>query len=264
MQKIIPYLSFQEEAEEAVNYYISLFEKSKIISSIYPSATSSKDALVIKFQLADLMFSAENSGRKDSLNGSISLMVSCYSVKEVNRLYEALVQGGKVHIPLDYYDFCNRYAWVADKYGLNWQLMYVEGKEEKHSIKPSLLFSMDMCGKAEDALNYYLSVFKDSSKGYVSHYKVGEASDRRAKTNYAQFNLFGQQLILMDHGYGGKNTFNKAFSLAILSSSEEERDAYLSKLSSDPTGETKGWVKDQFGVSWQIIFDNAFNNKERI
>jgi predicted 3-demethylubiquinone-9 3-methyltransferase (glyoxalase superfamily) len=245
-------LWFDNEVEEAVERYVKLFDKSKILNTINLTGTPSGDVLIIDFQLANLTFSAMNAGPNYQLNSSISLMVSCNTVDEVDRLYHALAKEGDIHIPLDTYEFSSRYAWIADKYGLNWQLMYVEGKEEKHTINPSLLFSMDMCGKAEEAMKYYMSVFKDSSKGYVSHYKVGEASDRRAKTNYAQLNLFGQQLILMDHRSGGNATFNEAFSLVILCDDQKEIDRYWKKLSFVPEAEACGWAKDQFGLSWQI------------
>jgi len=156
-------------------------------------------------------------------------------------------------MPLDEYPFSKRYAWVQDRYGLSWQLMLVENMEEQPRLRPSLLFAGDACGKAEAAIEYYVSVFEASSKGYVSLYAEGEAQDVRAKINYADVLLRGTQLTAMDHGWGGDFSFNEAFSLTVLCENQEEIDYYWDKLSFVPEAEQCGWVKDQFGLSWQIV-----------
>ncbi|MGL6216648.1 MAG: VOC family protein, partial [Lacrimispora sphenoides] len=159
-------------------------------------------------------------------------------------------------MPLGEYPFSKRYAWIQDKYGLSWQLMLVEDMKEHQRIRPALLFTENVCGRAEEALNYYLSVFEGSSKGYVNYYQEGEAMDNRAKINYSELNIKGNQIIAMDHGLGGDFTFNEAFSFMIPCADQEEIDYFWDKLSFVPEAEQCGWVKDQFGISWQIVPDN--------
>ena len=259
MQKIIPHLWFDNNAVEAVRLYISLFEDSSIINITTIPDTPSGDTQTVDFRLANLEFSAINGGPYFTFNPSISLMVSCSTKEEVDRLYEKLSLDGTDLMPLGEYPFSKWYVWIQDKYGLSWQLMLVDNMEEHKKIRPTLLFAGDVCGKAQDAMEYYATVFKDFSKGFVNNYMPGEAEDDRAKINYAEINLGDIQLILMDHGLGGDFTFNEAFSLIVNCKNQNEIDYFWDKLSFVTEAEQCGWVKDQFGLSWQIVPDN-FNN----
>jgi predicted 3-demethylubiquinone-9 3-methyltransferase (glyoxalase superfamily) len=210
----------------------------------------------VDFQLANLRFSAISAGPYFAFNPSVSLMVACSTKEEVDRLYNNLSVGGMDLMPLGEYPFSKWYAWIQDKYGLNWQLMLPENMQEHQRIRPSLLFSGEACGKAEDAIDYYTSVFAGSTKGFINRYAAGEAADSRAKINYSEINIMGNQFIAMDHGYGADFTFNEAISFMILCENQEEIDYYWDKLSFVPEAEQCGWVKDQFGLSWQIVPDD--------
>lgn len=250
MQKIIPHLWYDKEAVEAAKLYVSLFEGSSILNIATIPDTPSGDAEFVDFQLANLRFSAISAGPYFKFNPSVSLMVSCSSKEEVDRLYGQLCS--EELMPLGEYPFSKWYAWVRDKYGLCWQLMQVENMNEHQKIRPTLLFSAEACGKAEAAIDYYVSVFKESAKGFINHYADGEAMDARAKINYGEVNIGGIQLVAMDHGFGGDFTFNEAFSFMILCENQEEINYYWDKLSFVPEAEQCGWVKDQFGLSWQV------------
>lgn len=256
MQKIIPHLWFDKEAVEAANLYVSLFENSKVTNTTIIPDTPSGDAELVDFELAGFKISAISAGPYFKLNPSISLMVACSTPEEVDRLHKELAYNGAELMPLGEYPFSKRYAWVQDRYGVNWQLFLVENIEEHQRIRPSLLFSGEACGKAEEAIELYLSVFKDSSKGYINHYAAGEAMDPRAKINYAEVNLLRTQFIAMDHGFGADFTFNEAFSFMVLCDNQEEIDYYWEKLSHVPEAEQCGWIKDKFGLSWQIVPSN--------
>lgn len=130
-------------------------------------------------------------------------MVACETKDEVERLYHTLIDGGSVLMPLGAYDFSGWYAWISDRYGLNWQLMLVENINEHKKIRPSLLFGMEVCGRTQEAMDYYTSVFSDSKVGFVNRYMEGEANDHRAKINYAELEIFDLEMVMMDHGYGG-------------------------------------------------------------
>ncbi|QOX62022.1 VOC family protein [Anoxybacterium hadale] len=250
MQKIIPHLWFDTEAAEAAEQYVGLFENSRVISRHILPDTPSGDAEQVEFELAGLKCSAISAGPYFKFNPSISLMVSCKDKEEVDRLYNALC--ADVLMPLDAYPFSKYYAWIQDRYGLNWQLMLDENWEAHSKIRPVLLFSGEVCGKAEEALDLYVSIFPESEKVFVNRYRDGEAHDKRAKINYSEVNLGGIQLVAMDHGYGAEFTFNEAFSLMVLCQDQKEIDEYWGKLSYVSEAEQCGWIKDRFGLSWQI------------
>ena len=256
MQKIIPHLWYDKEAVEAANLYVSLFENSSIINITTINDTPSGDADLVDFQLANLNFSAISGGPYFTFNPSVSLMVACSSIEEVDRLHASLNTNGKELMPLGEYPFSKRYAWIQDRYGLGWQLMFVENIEEHQKIRPSLLFSGDVCGRAEDAVDFYTSVFEESKKGFINYYTVGEAMDKRAKINYGEVDILGTSLTFMDHGFGADFTFNEAFSFIILCGNQEEIDYFWNKLSFVPGAEQCGWIKDKFGLSWQIVPSN--------
>lgn len=253
MQKIIPHLWFDTQALEAVQLYVSLFEDSKILNTAVLYDTPSGDAQTVNFQLACFEFAAISAGPYFAFNPSISLMVACETKEEVDRLFKTLVEGGSELMPLGTYDFSEWYAWISDRYGLNWQIMLVENIDEHKRIRPCLLFGMEVCGKTQDAMDYYSSVFSDSKVGYVNPYLEGQAIDHRAKINYAELELLNLEMVMMDHGYGGDATFNEAISFMIQCDDQKEIDYYWEKLSFVPEAEACGWVKDQFGISWQVI-----------
>ena len=79
----------------------------------------------------------------------------------MDALYRHLMEGGRELMPLGTYDFSPWFAWVEDKYGLSWQIILAENKQSPLDVRPALLFSGDATGRAEEALNFYLSVFPD-------------------------------------------------------------------------------------------------------
>lgn len=253
MQKIIPHLWFDKEAAEAARWYVSLFENSGIIGTAVISDTPSGDAETVDFQLDGYKIAAISAGPYFKFNPSISLMVSCDTCDEVDRLHAALSSGGAELMPLGEYPFSKRYAWVQDRYGLNWQLILEDKKKEAERIKPVMLFAGDACGKADDAGQYYISVFEDARKSNFEYYAPDEAADARAKVKYGEISLVQNQFVLMDHGNGEDFTFNEAISFMVLCNDQNEIDHYWDKLSFVPEAEQCGWLKDRFGVSWQIV-----------
>ena len=253
MQKIIPHLWYDKEAKEAASFYVSLFENSRILNTTLIEGTPSGDAEMVSFQLAGQLFSAISAGPYFEFNPSISLMVACSTEDEVNSKWEALSDGGTELMPLGQYPFSRRYAWVQDRYGLSWQLMYIEDGTAGQKITPNFLFSAGVCGKAEEAYNYYTSIFSNSEIGMISYYGNGEAQLPEAKVNYAAFKLDGMNFTAMDNGYSADFNFNEAFSLIVNCENQQEIDYFWDKLSAVPEAEQCGWLKDKYGVSWQIV-----------
>lgn len=253
MQKIVPHLWYDKEAKEAAAFYISLFDQSKLLNVTVLENTPSGNAEAVSFELAGQPFKAISAGPYFKFNPSMSLMVACYSIDEVNTKWTALIEGGTELMPLGEYPFSKWYAWIQDRYGLSWQLMLIDSEKPVPKITPNLLFSNDSCGKAEEAVKYYTSIFAESELGIISRYGAGEAMSSKAKVNYAAFKLCGVGFSAMDNGFDVDFGFNEAFSLIVNCKDQQEIDYFWDRLSAIPEAEQCGWLKDKFGLSWQIV-----------
>ena len=259
MQKITPFLWFDTQAEDAVKFYTSIFDNSKILNVSRYDESSSKatgmkegSAFVISFQLEGQNFTAMNAGPHFKLNESISLFAYCESDEKIEKIYNKLCEGGKILFPLDKYDWSPRYAWVVDKFGLSWQLD-VEKINNQQKILPALLFVNDKVLKVKEAANYYCSVFPDSK--IIMEYPYDKSTGLPEGTLlFTQFRLANHLFNAMS-GQGQHNfDFNEAFSFVVDCKDQEEVDYYWNKLTSDGGQESMcGWLKDKFGVSWQIV-----------
>lgn len=253
MEKIVPHLWYDKEAKEAALFYMSLFDQSKLLNVTVLEDTPSGDSESVTFQLAGQQFMAISAGPYFKFNPSISLMVACSSEEEVNTKWNALAEGGNELMPLGEYPFSKWYGWVQDRYGLSWQLMLSEEPNIKQKITTNLLFSNESCGKAIDGINYYTKIFDNSEIGLISKYGPGEAISKKAKINYGAFKLCGIDFSAMDNGFDVDYSFNEAFSLVVKCKDQKEIDYFWDTLSAVPEAEQCGWLKDQFGVSWQIV-----------
>ncbi|NQN66948.1 VOC family protein [Streptococcus suis] len=252
MQPIIPHLWYNTEAKEAVAFYVDLFG-GNVDWTYTITDTPSGDSDLIQFQLGDMTLAAISAGPYFKLNESMSLMVNVASKDEVTRLYQALSEGGRVLMPLGEYPFSPYYVWLEDRFGLSWQLSYAPDLDKPYQFDICLLFSQDQVGLAQPMLDYYKDKLPQASVGQLSYYGEGEAAVEAAKLNYAELLVAGQKMIVMDHGYGGEASFNEAFSLMLYVDSQDELNFYYDLLSAVPEAEMCGWVKDQFGISWQIV-----------
>lgn len=261
MQKITPHLWFDKKAKEAAEFYTSIFLDSQMkhISTIHETPTPSGDCDIVSFELSGQPFMAINAGPLFKVNPSISFIVNFDPSKNQNAkqnldiLWSNLAQNGKVLMPLDKYPFSEHYGWIQDKYGISWQLILTDPKEEKRPfILPSLLFVGKVAGQAEKAANFYVSVFNDSKLGFIARYGKGQEPDKEGSIMFCDFMLNGQWFAAMDSARKHDFVFNEAISLLIPCETQEEIDYYWEKLSADPKSEQCGWLKDKFGVSWQV------------
>lgn len=253
MQKIVPHLWYDKEAKEAALFYISLFDQSTLVNVTVIENTPSGDAEIVSFELAGQQFKAISAGPYFQFNPSISLMVACNSAEEVDAKWTALLEGGTELMPVGEYPFSKRYGWVQDRYGLSWQLMLIESEKTIQKITPHLLFSHHSCGKAEEAIQYFTKIFNDSEIGITSRYGIGEAELPKATINYASFKLCGIDFSAADNGFNADFDFNEAFSFIVNCKDQKEIDYFWEMLSAAPEAEQCGWVKDKFGISWQIV-----------
>ena len=253
-QKIVPHLWFDKEAKEAAGFYTSIFPDSKVTSATTIHDTPSGDCDIISFELFGHEFMAISAGPLFKFNPSVSFFVNCNAREQVDELWEKLVVGGSALMPLDAYPFSERYGWIEDKYGLSWQLILSQaGDEARPAIVPSLLFVREVCGKAEEAINFYLSVFKESKIGDMFRYGANQKPDKEGTIMFADFTLLGQWFAAMDSAQDHTFNFNEAISFMVKCDSQEEIDYYWEKLSRVPEAEQCGWLKDQYGLSWQIV-----------
>ena len=254
MERIVPHLWFNDNAKEAVNFYRTLFDDSKMMLEQKLDGTpSGENAAYYEFTLAGQLFGALNGGLHFTFNPAISISVNCETIEETEVLWQKLIEGGRALMPLQEYTFSKLYGWVEDKYGLSWQVIYTEGFEYEQKITMQLMFSGHMTGKANEAIKYYTDLFKDGVIGDFHEYEEGQAVQEDAKISHANFSILDTEILASDNGTQTDYTFNEAISLMVLCVTQAEIDYYWEKLSADPEAEQCGWLKDKFGVSWQIV-----------
>jgi len=253
MQKIIPHLWFDKEAKDAANFYVSVFPDSTITSSTVLRNTPSGDCDVVAFDLMGYSFLAISAGPLFRFNPSVSFFVLCKTNDEVDRLWAKLSEGGHVLMELGEYPFSKRYGWTADKYGVTWQVSLDDGHYQyRHRITPTLMYVGNVAGKAEEAMSFYASVLPESTVGDIARYPTGMEPDKEGTVMHGSVTLAGQEFFAMDSAQEHDFTFNEAISLIVNCDSQEEIDRYWYKLSAVPAAEQCGWLKDKFGLSWQI------------
>ncbi len=253
MRGITPHLWFDTEAAEAATYYCETFPDSRVTSTTSLPDTPSGDAQTVSFELFGQPFMAISAGPLFSFNPSISFSVACETVEEVDRYWQRLAPGGSVMMELGEYPFSERYGWVADRFGLSWQLSLAADGVAGQRITPSLLFVGEVAGRAHEAIEHYTSVFPDAAVDMVVPYGPDAPDDDEGDVMFASFRLAGQQFTAMDSGNDGHDfAFNEAVSFLVTCDDQEELDRYADALSAVPEAEQCGWLKDRFGVSWQL------------
>ncbi len=266
MQKIATHLWFNNEAKEAAEFYTSIFKDSRIKSTATLHNTPSGDADIVTIELMEQEFTLISAGPYFKFNPSISFLVACKTKKEVDELWRNLSEGGSALIELGKYPFSEKYGWVQDKDGLSWQIMFMENTEIKQNITPTLMFVGKQYGKAEEAINFYTSVFHDAKVRDILRYSENEEPDKKGTIKHAAFTLEGQEFAAMDSARLHDFTFNEAISFIVPCKTQKVIDYYWGKLSADPKAEQCGWLKDKYGLSWQIVplgMDKMLNDKEQ-
>ncbi|MGE5326706.1 MAG: VOC family protein [Deltaproteobacteria bacterium] len=252
MQKITPHLWFDKQAKEAAELYVALIPGSKIKNVSTIRNTPSGDCDIVSFDLAGQPFMAISAGPLFKFNPSISFHLKCKTKEEVDAIWAKLSEGGAVKMPLDSYPFSERFGWTDDRYGLSWQVMVAGGNEIKQAITPALMFVGAVCGKAEEAMNLYTSVFKAPPPQVFARYGKGGGPDKEGTIQFAQFTLAGQEFAAMDSALQHNFAFNEAISFIVPCETQQEIDYFWEALAADPNVGQCGWLKDRFGVSWQI------------
>ncbi len=252
MQKITPHIWFDTQAKEACTLYTTLFPDSKITNVTTINGTPSGDADIVNFKLAGQDFMAISAGPYFKCNPSISLFVVCTDEAEIEKIWNTLIEGGKALMPYATYPWAKKYGWLQDKYGLSWQLSLSEHHQMVQKITPLLMFTKDKAGKAKQAIADYTSIFPDAKTEMLMEYAKNEG-DQEGFIKHARFTLCGQGFMAMDSSGPHDFIFNEAISFIVHCDNQAEIDYYWGKLSAVPEAERCGWLKDAYGVSWQIV-----------
>ncbi len=253
MQKITAHLWFDNEAKEAAEFYTSIFGDSKINNTTTLHNTPSGTVDIVVIEILGQEFTLISAGPQFRFNPSISFLVACETKSDVDALWVKLSERGTPLMELGEYPFSERYGWVQDRYGLSWQLMFMGGHKTTQKITPTLMFVDKQCGKAEEAINFYATVFHNAKVGDILRYSKGEEPDKAGTIKHAAFALEGMEFAAMDSARVHNFAFNEAISFIVHCETQEEIDYYWGKLSADPKAEQCGWLKDKYGVSWQIV-----------
>lgn len=244
MEKLIyPCVWCDNNAIEMANFYISVFPNTEIVDQ-------NKWVVVLKMKGHRVMLL--NGGDTFKPNPSISLMYLSSSEQEIESIYKKISSGGKDLMPLDSYPFSSKYAWVEDKYNVSWQLITTPQDDIVQNVVPTLMFIGDNNGKAEDAIDFYTSVFANSHKRGIARY-TGSEGETEGNIKHAEFIINNYLLMIMDSSYPHAFQFSGGVSLVVECKDQEEIDYYWNKLTSQGGEEHMcGWLRDKYGVSWQI------------
>jgi predicted 3-demethylubiquinone-9 3-methyltransferase (glyoxalase superfamily) len=240
---IVPCLWFDGKAQEAADFY----------ARVFPDAAKAYDSgLTVGLRVAELDLMLLNGGPEYSINPSISFFYDCRSEAELDRLWASLSEGGSVLMDKGEYPFARRYGWVADRFGVNWQLILREGEVRQRAF-PSLMFTREQAGRAEEAIRFYAAVFKDAEVGDLSRYGPGMEPDREGSVNYGQFRLGSRWMTAMDSAHAHEFGFSEGLSLVVACADQAEVDYFWERLSEGGSEGRCGWLKDRFGLSWQVV-----------
>jgi predicted 3-demethylubiquinone-9 3-methyltransferase (glyoxalase superfamily) len=253
-------LWFDSQAEEAAKFYTSVFPNSRVADIVKYGKEGFEihrrpegSVMVVEFELSGEKFVALNGGPLFTFNPSLSYFAVCETLEEADKTWNTLLNGGKALMPYQKYEWSEKYGWLTDRYGLSWQISYGKISDVGQKITPSFMFVGELCGRAEEAIQFYTSVFKDSSvKGIMKHPPGG--TEQEGTIAHAQFTLAGQQFMIMESNMKEHNfNFNEAISIIVNCQTQKEIDYYWEKLTAEGGKEIEcGWVKDKFGVSWQV------------
>jgi len=240
---IYPCLWFDTNAKAAVDFYSNIFDEVKVLQDT---------PMVVTFEINGTKLMGLNGGPQFKVNSAISYFVYCGGDDvKITRLYEALKADGKVLFQLDKYDWSPKYAWIEDKFGVNWQLD-IEPINNAQKIVPCLLFANEKSARVKEAMTHYSSIFSDSMVLMEWPFPK-EMNQPEGALLFAQFKLrkfiFNAMSSMLQHDFD----FSEGNSFVVECDTQEEIDHYWNRLVEGGAESMCGWLKDKFGVWWQII-----------
>lgn len=276
MQKIVPHLWFKGDAEEGAEFYLATFRHAGTAAEIvdretYPSENlpdfqrpMAGQTLSVELMIGDYRLVLINATEEGfSINPAISFFVNFdpsvdpAARENLEKLWEGLREGGTELMPLGEYPHSLCYGWIQDRFGVSWQLMLTDpaGQPRPYLI-PSLMFSGPAQNLAGPARDRYVGLFPDSRRGASAEYGETTGPATPGAQMFTDFQLAGQWFAAMDSAVEQQLTFNPGISLLYYAADQAEIDRLWTELSTDPAAEACGWLRDEFGVSWQIAPHN--------
>jgi predicted 3-demethylubiquinone-9 3-methyltransferase (glyoxalase superfamily) len=257
-QTIVPCLWLDSQAEAAADLYTRVFPGGRVTGvSRYPergdnpSGKPPGSVLTVEFEAAGQRFTALNGGPLFKINPSVSFFVQCDDAADTRRIFSAFADGGQALMPLDRYPWSPLYGWVADRYGVSWQVMTGRPPGPTATIFPCLMFAGPQAGRAEAAIQAYTRLFPDGRVDSLQRYAAGEGPEGSIK--HGRFVVAGQLVVAMDSHVAHGITFNEGVSLQVMCKDQAEIDRYWAALSEGGEPGVCGWLKDRFGLSWQVV-----------
>ena len=252
MQKIIPHLWFDKEADEASKFYMSLFEDSKLKDKTILNSTPSGTVEMITIELAGQEFMLLSAGPYFTFTPAISFVIACNTVDEVNKLWEKMIDGGEALMPLSHIRLVkNMVGWPTDTDYPGKSCISETLTSNKKSHLPFCLSgnNMEILKKQlHSILAYFMIQILTISTNMV---RVRNPINRERSCT-GHITLENLDFIAMESAHEHHFSFNEAISFLVNCDTQEEIDYYWEKLSAVPEAEQCGWLKDKFGISWQI------------
>lgn len=243
---IFPCLWYDNDAKQSADFYCEIFS----------GKITAENPMVINLDIFGQKLMLLNGGPHFEKNASISFMILCETIEEVERFWAPLAENGIVLMELGEYPWSKKYGWVRDRFGVTWQI-YLGEKQGEQKIIPTLMFIHDNNGKAMKAMHFYTSIFPNSKIDSVLKYGEGignETHEIPENVQHAHFEIDHYSLFCMDNSYPHQFNFSEGISLVVMTDSQDETNHLWDALISDGGKESMcGWLKDQFGVSWQIV-----------
>ena len=243
-KSMYPCIWCNHSARVMADFYVSAFPNAQVVD---------ENQAVVVITINDQRIMLLNGGDMFNPTPTISLMYLSTDEAEVEEIYRKLSDGGKNLMPLEKYAFSKKYAWVEDRFGMTWQLYTGEEKDIIQKVVPTLMFVDTNNGRAEEAVDFYMSIFPGSGQKRLSKY-TGEEGETPGNVQHGQFMVNDYLIMIMDSSYPHSFNFNEGVSLVVECGTQEEIDTYWKRLSSEGGEEGMcGWLKDKYGVSWQIV-----------
>jgi predicted 3-demethylubiquinone-9 3-methyltransferase (glyoxalase superfamily) len=240
---ITPCIWCNHNAQEMADYYVRIFPGSNITQST---------PVMVTMQIAGTPLALLNGGPQFRPNTAISFFVVLETPQEIDQSWAGLAEGGQVMMELGAYSWSARYGWLQDRYGVNWQLFLGSRAEMNGGLIPALMFTGAKAGKAEEAIQFYTKNIAEGRIVDLSRYEAGE-HDVEGYLKHGRFLLHGQPFAAIDSSFAHGVDFNEAISFILTCDTQAEIDHYWAILTEGGQEQMCGWLKDRYGLSWQVI-----------
>lgn len=239
--KIHPCIWSNHEIKKIADFYVKTFPNAQILE---------ENLYVVMMEINGQKLMLLNGNNQVEINPSISFMYLTPDNNLVNELWEKLLEDGTVLMEKDSYDWSKNYGWIQDKFGVSWQLILSEPQHIYQEIVPTLMFVQNKMGKSKEATEFYISIFPNSEFR-------GAKEDENGNVLHGEFLIENYMLMIMDAPGNHEFDFNEAVSIVVNCKNQEEIDHYWNALTANGGQESLcGWLKDKYGVSWQITPNN--------